>query len=406
MWRALAHVSLGIFIAPVTFSIVLTLLALSAGLAITFPLAVPVAWLLFTAADVFGRVERSRFAALLDLDLEYPHDRLPPGSWIRRLWHRVKSASRWREIAYFLVGLPLSVVTFAVTVTVWSGSLALIALPLYVGALPGNTAEFGLFDVATGGGAIAACAVGIVGLALLGPWLTVAVTSVDRELARHLLAPSRRDELSQQVTRLQAQSVAAVDSAEAERRRIERDLHDGAQQRLVALAMDLGMARERFEHDPDAARQLVAEAHEEAKAALIELRDLVRGFNPAILQDRGLDAALSSVVARLSIPVALDVQVNPRPKASVESTAYFVVAEALTNVAKHSNATRASVTIARQSDRLVIEVTDNGVGGAEAARGSGLRGLDERVRAFGGWFQVISPPGGPTTIIAELPCGS
>ena len=201
-------------------------------------------------------------------------------------------------------------------------------------------------------------------------------------------------------------AVSAVDSAEAERRRIERDLHDGAQQRLVALAMDLGMARERFEDDPQHAQQLVAEAHEEAKAALVELRDLVRGFNPAILQDRGLDAALSSVVARSPVPVRLDVDVAPRPAATVESTAYFVVTEALTNVAKHAHATEARVSIARRGDRLAIDVTDNGTGGADAARGTGLNGLSERVHTLGGWMQVLSPAGGPTSVLVELPCAS
>jgi signal transduction histidine kinase len=166
------------------------------------------------------------------------------------------------------------------------------------------------------------------------------------------------------------------------------------------------MARERFDQDPAHAQQLVAEAHEGAKAALVELRDLVRGFNPAILHDRGLDAALSAVIARAPIPVRLDVDVSPRPAATVESTAYFIVTEALTNVAKHSQASDARVTIARRGDKLVIDVTDNGTGGADPARGTGLRGLAERVQALGGWMQVLSPAGGPTSVLVELPCAS
>jgi len=132
----------------------------------------------------------------------------------------------------------------------------------------------------------------------------------------------------------------------------------------------------------------------------------VRGFNPAILQDRGLDAALSAVVARSPIPVRLDVDVSPRPPSTVESTAYFVVAEALTNVAKHSGATQARVSIARRGDRLAIDVTDNGTGGADSSRGTGLHGLTDRVHALGGWMQVLSPVGGPTTVLVELPCAS
>ena len=151
---------------------------------------------------------------------------------------------------------------------------------------------------------------------------------------------------------------------------------------------------------------MVAEAHEEAKAALKEIRDLVRGIHPVILEDRGLDAALSAVVARSPIPVTLDVQLSGRLPATVESAAYFVVSEALTNVAKHAHATRAHVAIARSGDRLVAEIRDNGQGGADPDRGSGLRGLRDRVEGLGGSIWVISPPGGPTSVSVEMPCVS
>jgi signal transduction histidine kinase len=397
---------LGILFGAITFSITIALLATSAGLAITFPLALPFAWLLFICVRGFGRLERSRLDALLGITIADPHAPLPDGSWIKRILARVKSGSRWREIAYFLLALPIGALQFAVASAVWCGSLALVALPFYVNALPGHTAEFGLFDISAGASAFGMCAIGLVALAVIAPWLTLAMADLDGALARKLIGPSPDTLHAREMRRSEARRVSAVDSAEAERRRIERDLHDGAQQRLVALAMDLGMARERFGDDPAHAQQLVAEAHEEAKAALVELRDLVRGFNPAILHDRGLDAALSAVVARAPIPVQLDVDVTPRPAATVESTAYFVVAEALTNVAKHAGATHASVTIARRGDRLVVDVTDNGTGGADAARGTGLSGLAERVNALGGWMQVLSPVGGPTTVLVELPCAS
>jgi signal transduction histidine kinase len=195
-----------------------------------------------------------------------------------------------------------------------------------------------------------------------------------------------------------------VDAAEDERRRIERDLHDGAQQRLVALAMDLGMAREKLRTDPQAATELVGEAHEEAKRALAELRDLARGIHPAVLADRGLDAAISALAARSPVPVGVDVATGRLP-GPVESTAYFVVAEALTNAAKHARAGELAVRIARQGDLLVVEVTDDGAGGADPARGNGLRGLADRVAAIDGRLTVTSPPGGPTLVRAELPCG-
>jgi signal transduction histidine kinase len=170
--------------------------------------------------------------------------------------------------------------------------------------------------------------------------------------------------------------------------------------------MDLGQATERFDTDLDTAKELVVEAHQEAKAALADLRNLVRGFHPAILEDRGLDAALSAVVAHSPVPVTLSVDVPERPPSVIESTAYFVVTEALTNLAKHAKATRATVAIVRRGDRLVVEVTDDGVGGADPAAGTGLRGLAERVAAVDGWMQVLSPEGGPTTILVEMPCGS
>jgi signal transduction histidine kinase len=225
-------------------------------------------------------------------------------------------------------------------------------------------------------------------------------------VARSLLGPTEEEQLTARVTRLETSRTAAVDSAESERRRIERDLHDGAQQRLVALAAELGAAREKLDSDPEAGREMVASAHEEAKAALKEIRDLVRGIHPVILQDRGLDAALSAVVARAPIPVSLDVQISERLSETVESAAYFVVSEALTNVARHAEATRAYVSIARASDRLVVEIRDNGHGGADASRGTGLQGLRDRVAGLGGSMYVISPEGGPTTISVELPCGS
>jgi signal transduction histidine kinase len=298
----------------------------------------------------------------------------------------------------------VGLVIFAVTATAWSGSLVLIGLAAYYRSLPGGEAHFGLFAVGTAATAAIATVVGVIGFVVVAPWLTLLLVRLDVQLAQWLLMP--REDLKSEVARLEARRVAAVDTAEAERRRIERDLHDGAQQRLVSVAMDLGQAAERFERDPESARLLVKGAHEDAKAALAELRQLVRGFHPAILEDRGLDAALSAVVARAAVPVTLTVDVPQRPPAAIESTVYFVVLEALTNVTKHANAKGASVTIVRRQDRLVVEITDDGVGGANLSPAGGLSGLADRVRALGGWLQILSPEGGPTTVLAEIPCAS
>jgi signal transduction histidine kinase len=405
-WWALTHVLLDVYVGAITFSVTIALLATTAGLLITFPLAVPVAWLLFVSVRVMAHIERSRYRALLDVELADPVPPLRGRTWWRRLIERARSVPRWREIAHMLVALPLGIVTTATAALAWGGAAVLATLPLYVASLPGGTAKFGLFAVSFGPAALAMAAVGLVGLVVVAPWVTLALVRLDVTVARRLLARPRTEDLDARVTQLETSRAAAVDSAEAERRRIERDLHDGAQQRLVSLAMGLGAARERLETDPDTGRRLVADAHEEAKAALKEIRDLVRGIHPVVLEDRGLDAALSAVVARSPVPVTLRIDVTPRPSPAVESAAYFVVTEALANVARHARATSAAVTIERAGDRLVIEVRDDGVGGADPARGTGLRGLRDRVIALGGTMYVISPAGGPTAVFVEVPCAS
>ena len=405
LWWRLGYTQLGFFVATLTFTVMITLLATTAGLVIVLPLAIPVAWLMFVFGDWFGRLERARLRGTLGIDAAYPHER-ERGSWWTKLKARARSGSRWREIAFLIANFPVAALGFAITLVAWSGSLALATLPLYLGALPSDTARFGLFELTWGPEVAAAAAIGVVGLAFIAPWTTFGIAAVETAMARRLLGPSPDVALSREVERLEASRTAAVDSAEAERRRIERNLHDGAQQRLVSLAMGLGQATEQFDSDLDTAKELVVEAHQEAKAALSDLRDLVRGFHPAILEDRGLDAALSALVARSPVPVTLNVDVAERPPSAVESTAYFVVGEALTNIAKHADATRASVSILRRGARLVVEVTDDGSGGADPTKGTGLRGLTERVSALGGWMQVLSPKGGPTTILVELPCES
>jgi signal transduction histidine kinase len=406
LWLAACYNVTALPVAVVTFSVVITFLALTVGLLITFFVAIPFAWLMFVFARGFARFERNRVAALMGVSIADPVPPLVQRSWWGRLKERVRSRPRWREIAHHVAHLPVAVIGYALTMAWWAGSSAMLLMPLYVDALPGDSAKFHFFEITQGAGALACSAVGLAGLVLVAPWVTVGVAKVNVALARALLGPSPDATHAAQVQRLETSRSAAVDSAESERRRIERDLHDGAQQRLVALAAGLGAAKEKIDVDPEEGRRMLAEAHEEAKSALKEIRDLVRGIHPVILEDRGLDAALSAVVARSPVPVTLDVQVTDRPPPAVESAAYFVVNEALTNVAKHANATRAHVAIARAGDRLVVEVRDNGQGGADPAAGSGLQGLRDRVAGLGGSMYVISPVGGPTTVSVELPCGS
>ena len=401
IWRSLCHLAWSMVIGTVSFSVLITGVALTIGLLITFPLAVPVAWLTLMASRGFAVAERNRLASLLDVEITDPTAALDAGSWWRRLRQRTRDRARWKELAHGLVLLPLGVLGAMAAGLFWSGGLLMLTLPAYINALPGDSAKFGLFELSSGPLIPLAALVGLVALAV-APTVTQGVTRIQVAAAKALLGQGSGAE----ITRLEQSRSAAVDSAEAERRRIERDLHDGAQQRLVARAAGLGAAREKLDTDPEGAGVLVAEAHEEAKSALKEIRDLVRGIHPVILEDRGLDAALSAVVARSPVPVSLDVSVAERPPAAVESTAYFVVNEALTNVARHAQATRAHVAIARTGNRLVVEIRDDGVGGADASRGTGLQGLRDRVTGAGGTMHVISPDGGPTTILVELPCGS
>jgi signal transduction histidine kinase len=244
------------------------------------------------------------------------------------------------------------------------------------------------------------------GLATVLPRFIIFLAWGHVTIARYLLAPRRGREaqLAERVEELSVSRSRLLEAALAERRRIERDLHDGAQQRLVAVAMNLGMARQKMETDPAAAAALVEEAHEEAKRAIRDIRGLVRGIHPAVLSDRGLDAAISALAGRSPVPVEVSVEPGHRHPEAVESAAYFVVAEALTNVAKHSDATRASVNVACRDDRLVLEVADDGSGGADPSAGTGLAGLADRVAGLDGRLYVASPPGGPTLVRAELPC--
>ncbi|MFH9420790.1 sensor histidine kinase [Streptomyces sp. NPDC017529] len=245
----------------------------------------------------------------------------------------------------------------------------------------------------------------VAGLLVLAavPALAGGLVRLENVVARAVLYVSRSEELERRVEDLTASRAGAVDAADAERRRIERDLHDGAQQRLVALALNLGLAKVTLDLPPEA-RQVVDEAHRQAMEAIEELNSLVRGLHPAVLDELGLDAALSGLAARAPLPVRLWTDLPGRAAPAVEAVAYFVVSEALNNVAKHAEATRAEVTVTRLGEILRVVVADDGVGGADPARGSGLKGLAQRVRSVDGAFRMSSPVGGPTTMTVELPC--
>jgi signal transduction histidine kinase len=402
-WLATAHVIGDLPVSVVTFTVVITLLSLAAGLAVTFLLAVPVAWLLVVCSAGLGRFERARAAALLGTDVNDPH-RPAVGGWLARLRQRMSSAATWREIAYHLLLLPVGCTGASLVIAGWSGALAVLGLPLIAHLSADRSVHVGLFDV-HGASVWWGVPAGVAAL-FVAPWIARGWGRLDAALVRSLLGSGRTAELRQRVTTLASSRSLAVDAAEEERRRIERDLHDGAQQRLVALAMDIGMAKAKFDSDPTAARAMLDEAHDEAKRAIVELRDLARGIHPVALTDRGLPGAIPGLADRAPFHVDVHVDVPDRPSPAVEGIAYFIVAEALTNVAKHSDARSSAVEVVRHGDRLSVTVSDDGRGGADVAVGSGLRGLAARAASVDGTFTVTSPVGGPTVVRAELPTSS
>jgi signal transduction histidine kinase len=319
----------------------------------------------------------------------------------------VRSQPTWRQLGYHVLIAPVLAVAAAVAVMLWPAAVAVIVACAVFWGSPQSAPATGAFT--SPGNQPLHHPVDIILIVLsaatlfAAPWIGSGVRALDIRAARGLLGPSRADELASRVEQLTETRAGVVDAADAERRRLERDLHDGTQQRLVSLAMNLGMARAQAGSE-DEAKRAIAEAHEEAKAALAELRDLIRGLHPAVLEDRGLDAALSGVAARMPIPVRLTVDLPRRPAPVIEAVAYFVVSEGLANIAKHSQASEAAVFVQRAGDRLHVIVTDDGIGGADAAGGTGLTGLARRAASVDGTFEIDSPPGGPTLLTVDLPC--
>jgi signal transduction histidine kinase len=225
-------------------------------------------------------------------------------------------------------------------------------------------------------------------------------------LSRAFLAPSEKSRLALRVQQLTDSRAETVDTQAAELRRIERDLHDGAQARLVSLGMSLALAEQQLDGNPEGARALLTEARTSSSAALSELRDLVRGIHPPVLADRGLVGAVQALALGATIPITVRAELVGRLPAPVESASYFAVAEALTNVIKHSRATAATIAVTYDGVTLRAAVSDNGIGGADPAQGTGLRGIARRLSAFDGTLDVTSPVGGPTEVVMVLPCAS
>jgi signal transduction histidine kinase len=352
-------------------------------------------------------VERLRSEAVFGLGIGVPPRRISPYTgiqrWLHQLWLDISSARFWKASAHHYLRMAYDMLA------------AGVALALLVFAFLGPAAAIAIrhSDDDAGLSFMSPPLAWLLAFLAVGAAAAILVfaPAVDAVIDRWLLSPSPTAALQYQVSALADARQGAVSSAQTERRRFERDLHDSVQPRLVSLAMTIGLAQTKLDTDLPAAKQLIAEAHDDAKNALVELRNVVRGIAPTILSDRGLDAALSAVVQRSAVPTTLNVHLPRRLPDEVESVAYFVVAEALTNVAKHANATQAVVTVRLEesANQLHVTVFDDGRGGASITtdeNATGLRGLEERVRAAHGTFTVSSTATGPTTITAVLPCAS
>ena len=336
------------------------------------------------AAPLLTRIHCHRLRATAGVVIS-PQPMMPNGLSVAAIPALLRSPVTWRQVGYHFLAAPALAAAALAAFGVWLAGLLYTLVYAYAWTFssqsllargqssgpPGHLAPMSNIPVDA--------YLTVAGLVLLvaAPWLTAGVAALDVRAARALLGPTRAEELEHRVEHLTQTRAGVVDAADAERRRLERNLHDGTQQRLVSLAMNLGMARAQTA-TVEEAHEAIAEAHEEAKAALAELRNLIRGLHPPVLENRGLDAALSGVAARMPVPVRLTVNVPRRPPPTIEGVAYFVVSEGLTNITKHAHATQADVFVQQDGERLHIIVTDDGVGGADPARGTGLAGLARR----------------------------
>ena len=391
------------------FVVIVTGLSAGAGLLVVW-VGVAVLAGTLVAARGFATVERVWLPAVLGRPLPRPAYRRAEGRPVRKLSTPLRDPQTWLDALHALVRFPLAVLGFVVTVTFWSIALGGLSYGAWDWSLPDASTDphnqdlLELMGLHSSAGARIALytAVGVVA-ALILPFAVRAVALLQAQLGRVML--TSRAATQQEMDRLAGGRDAAVAAEAVALRRLERDIHDGPQQRLVRLGMDLSRVQRQLDRDPEAARATLGEASVLARETLEELRALSRGIAPPVLADRGLAAALAAIAARSPVPVELDTDLPDRRLAPVtENTAYFVVSEALANVAKHSDAAVCRVAVRCAGDQLTVVVEDDGTGGAVLAPGHGLAGLADRLRAVDGDLRVDSPRGGPTRLTAELPC--
>lgn len=403
---------LGFPLAVVSFCVLVTALSTGLGL-LAIVLGVPVLTATLFIARAFADIERLRFPAVLRVPRTRPTYRTAQpraGLW-RRMVTPLTQAQFWLDLSHGILHFPVAVTTFCVVLTWWAAAIGGTLTVFWDWSIPRGPDNQSLAQLIGLGDSTLArigfqTAVGVLCLITL-PFVVRGCALVSAYFSRFLLTGVA--EMRQTITVLTEQKAAAASAEATALRRLERDIHDGPQQRLVRLAMDLSRARQHLDTDPEALRRTLDEALNQTQETLEELRALSRGIAPPVLTDRGLPSALAALAIRCTVPVELAVDPelgmpDGRLDAAVETTVYFAVAEALTNVAKHSGAGHCWITVAHGPGRVGVEVTDDGNGGAHLSKGHGLAGLDDRVQAAGGTLTVTSPAGGPTTIGVTLPC--
>jgi signal transduction histidine kinase len=390
-WYANGAIILGLFVGTFSFAAVVALIStgltvLVAGIGVLFIA------LAIEASRLLARIERWRvFVGEADPPAPHPYRPLR-GSLLDIVRAEFADEARWRDVLYVAVNLPLTIIEFLVVGLAWAAALVTLTLPVWFDP-PALAPPAWLGSIA-----------GVVLLFVAGS-LSQLVIALHRQVVAGLLCTSESRELRRQVEMLRQSRSAVLDVEASELRRIERDLHDGAQQRLARLSIDLGLAGERIDTDPAGAKELVREGQEQARQALADIRLLVRGIAPSILLDRGLVPAIESITGGgpVNTVVMSDLDAGERLPVAIERTAYFVASEALANVVKHSGASRCEVRCRREGTQLVVEVWDDGKGGAEVTPGGGLAGLASRVAGLDGAFTVSGPAGGPTLVRAVIP---
>ena len=399
-WDANAAILGGVFVGAFAFALIATLLSaglttLLAGIGIVFLVAA------IEGSRRIARIERRR-AFVGEESRPAAHGYKPlRGSILDLLRAEFMDESRWRDVLYVGINLPLTLIEFVVALAAWTVALGLVTTPIWYDLANRSSGILGGHDTLTVGLRLGLGFLFLAGAASLSQLLI----ALHRGVVAGLLCTAESRELRRQVAELRQSRSAVLDVEASELQRIERDLHDGAQQRLVMLTIDTGLASERIDTDPEAAKRLILDAQEQARQALADIRRLVRGIAPSILLDRGLVAALESLTGRGAVPTTIrsTLASGERFSPAAERAAYFVATEALANAAKHAGATQVEVRCRREGARLIVEIEDDGRGGAAITPGGGLEGLAGRVAGVDGTFSVSSPDGGPTIVRAEIP---